>query len=74
MLAEIDAELERLYKELELTLATMQGMKIIMSMKFIAEIGDVRRFKSLEKLAQYAGIAPMPYSSAGKNKDYATKR
>ncbi len=74
MLSEIDAELERLYKELGLTLATMPGMKIIMSMKLIAEIGDIRRFKSSEKLAQYAGIAPMPYGSAGKNKDYATKQ
>ena len=74
MLAEIDSELERLYKELGLTLATMPGMKIIMSMKLIAEIGDIRRFKSSEKLAQYAGIAPMPYGSAGKNKDYATKQ
>ena len=45
-----------------------------MSMKLIAEIGDIRRFKSSEKLAQYAGIAPMPYGSAGKNKDYATKQ
>ncbi len=74
MLAEIDSELERLYKELGLTLATMPGMKIIMSMKLIAEIGDIRRFKSSEKLAQYAGIAPTPYGSAGKNKDYATKQ
>ena len=74
MLAEIDSELERLYKELGLTLATMPGMKIIMSMKLIAEIDDIRRFKSSEKLAQYAGIAPMPYGSAGKNKDYATKQ
>lgn len=70
MLSEIDSELERLYKELGLTLATMPGMKIIMAMKLIAEIGDIRRFKSSEKLAQYAGIAPMPYGSAGKNKPF----
>ena len=74
MLVEIDSELEKLYHELNLTLATMPGMKIIMSMKLVAEIGDIHRFKSSEKLAQYAGIAPMPYGSAGKNKYYAAKQ
>lgn len=73
MLKDIDVELERLYKELGLTLATMPGMKITMSMKLVAEIGDIWRFSSSEKLAQYAGIAPMCYGSAGKNRDYATK-
>lgn len=74
MLVEIDTELEKLYHELNLTLATMPGMKIIMSMKLVAEIGDIHRFKSSEKLAQYAGIAPMPYGSAGKNKYIAAKQ
>ena len=73
-ISEIDAELENLYRELNLTLTTIPGVNTIMAMKLIAEIGNIERFRSSERLAKYAGIAPMPYGSAGKNRDCAAKQ
>ncbi|WP_345787847.1 transposase [Desulfitobacterium dehalogenans] len=40
----------------------------------IAEIGDIRRFANVDKLARYAGIAPIKYSSAGKGKEQSSKQ
>ena len=43
-------------------------------MKILAEIGDIKRFPNANKLAQFAGIAPLHLSSSGKGKDVATKQ
>lgn len=40
----------------------------------MSEIGDVHRFSNPAKLAQFAGIAPIKLSSAGKGKDKAYKQ
>ena len=42
--------------------------------KMLAEIGDIKRFSNANKLAQFAGIAPLHLSSSGKGKDVATKQ
>ena len=42
--------------------------------KMLAEIGDIKRFANANKLAQFAGIAPLHLSSSGKGKDVATKQ
>ena len=41
----------------------MGGVGDILSVKLIAEIGDVRRFHSAKSLVAYAGIDPPPYES-----------
>lgn len=73
-LKEVDVGLERMYETLGCTLHTIPGVNIITAVKILAEIGDVRRFPNKDKLAQFAGIAPMKYSSSGKGKDIATKQ
>ena len=40
----------------------------------LAENGDIKRFRNANKLAQFAGIAPLHLSSSGKGKDVATKQ
>lgn len=40
----------------------------------IAEIGDIRRFPNANKLARFAGIAPVYYGSGGKGKEHKRKR
>ena len=37
-------------------------------------VGDIKRFANANKLAQFAGIAPLHLSSSGKGKDVATKQ
>ena len=43
-------------------------------MKILSEIGDIKHFANDNKLAQFAGIAPLHLSSGGKGKDFVTKQ
>jgi len=70
----IEKELERLYVMLGCTLTTIPGVSLITAVRILAEIGDVNRFSNHNKLAQFAGIAPLRLSSSGKGKDVATKQ
>ena len=56
------------------TLTTIPGVNVITAVKILAEIGDIKRFSNANKLAQFAGIAPLHLSSSGKGKDLATKQ
>jgi transposase len=46
-------------------LRTIPGFDVLMSLAFIAEIGDVRRFKNADQVAAYIGLVPRVYSSGG---------
>jgi transposase len=54
-------------------LTSMKGMDVISAAGFIAEIGDIKRFPSAAKLAQYAALAPVTYASGQTDKKYANK-
>lgn len=73
-LKEVDKQLEQMYHALDCTLITIPGVNIITAVKILAEIGDIRRFSNKDKLAQFAGIAPIRLSSSGKGKDKATNQ
>lgn len=73
-LKEVDKQLEQMYHALSCTLTTIPGVNIITAVKILAEIGNIRRFPNKDKLAQFAGIAPIKLSSSGKGKDKATKQ
>ena len=73
-LAEVDKMLEKMYKMLGCTLTTIPGVNVITAVKILAEIGDIKRFSNANKLAHFAGIAPLHLSSSGKGKDVATKQ
>ena len=73
-LAEVDKMLEKMYDMLHCTLTTIPGINVITAVKILAEIGDIKRFSNANKLAQFAGIAPLHLSSSGKGKDVATKQ
>jgi len=47
----------------------MDGISTVTAAELIAEIGDIRRFSNADKLARFAGIAPVRFSSGGKGKD-----
>lgn len=49
-------------------LMTLPGVGPVVAMTFLAEVGDIRRFKSHRQLAAYAGMIPSLDSSAGKNR------
>ncbi len=55
-------------------LETMSGISFITASSFIAEIGNIERFPNSDKLAKFAGIAPVKFSSAGKGKDQRSRQ
>ena len=73
-LDKVDKMLEKMYKDLGCTLTTIPGVNVITAVKILSEIGDIKRFSNANKLAQFAGIAPLHLSSSGKGKDMATKQ
>jgi len=58
--------LKALIKPLGMQLETMPGINTVTASAFIAEIGDIHRFTNSDKLARYAGIAPVRMGSGGK--------
>ncbi|MGM0219152.1 IS110 family transposase [Enterococcus sp. AZ126] len=62
-----------MYQELGYQLETMSGIDIVTACALVGHIGDIHRFSSADKLANYAGVAPLRFSSAGKGKDVKNK-
>jgi transposase len=73
-LAEIEQAIEELLPVFECTLMTMPGIDIITASKMLSEIGNINRFSNADKLAKFAGIAPVNFSSAGKGNDKPSKQ
>ena len=56
------------------TLMTIPGVDVTTAANMLAEIGDISRFPDANKLAKFAGICPINFSSAGKGKDMCPKQ
>lgn len=65
----IEAELKILMDQLDYKLETMPGIDLVTAAYLVAEIGDVTRFANADKLAKFAGVAPVYFGSGGKGKD-----
>ncbi|HFJ9482973.1 IS110 family transposase [Bacillus cereus] len=70
----IERELKRLVNLLDYQLNTMPGIELVTASALIAEIGDIRRFLNANKLARFAGIAPVYFGSGGKGKAHKSKQ
>ncbi|GLB31973.1 IS110 family transposase [Lacrimispora amygdalina] len=73
-LAGIDKEIEKILLSFDYKLTSMPGIGTSVASKLIAEIGDIRRFPSADKLARFAGVAPVKFSSAGKGKEQSSRQ
>ena len=69
----MDREIEVVIQKTGYKLHTFIGIDKILSAKIISEIGNIDRFKSADKLARYAGIAPVSFSSGKKDKNVNNK-
>lgn len=65
-IAIVEKELKPWVEETGIKLCTLTGVDIVTAAKLIAEIGDINRFASSDKLAKCAGIAPQQKSSGKK--------
>ena len=59
-------EIKTASKSTRLSIRTMPGIELVAASALIAEIEDVRRFPNANKLARFAGIAPVYFGSGGK--------
>jgi transposase len=55
-------------------LGTIDGIDTVTACKLVGIIGDIQKFKSPDKLASYAGIAPVEKSSGKSSKKYRNIR
>ncbi len=44
----------------------MKGINLVTACHLISEIGDIKSFPNSDKLASFAGVSPVNFSSAGK--------
>lgn len=72
LIKETEVQLRQVLAETDFKLQSMDGINIVTAAELIAEIGDVHRFLNADKLARFAGIAPVRFSSGGKGKDKAS--
>jgi len=72
-LERIDKLQKKLLKEIDYHLETLPGVNTVTACALIGQIGDISRFKSADKLANYAGVAPLCFSSGGKGKNVQNK-
>ena len=70
----VERELKELMSLLDFQLDSMPGIDLVTASALIAEIGDVRRFPNANKLARFAGIAPVYFGSGGKGKEQKSKQ
>lgn len=70
---EIDIELINLYNKIGKKIHTFPCLTKLTSAYILAEIGNINRFSSSSKLAKYAGIAPIDFSSGGNDKSFKNK-
>lgn len=62
-LAELDAEIEGVMERLPQYITSIPGVGPVTGATILAEIGDVHRFATPEKLVAYAGIDPVVYQT-----------
>jgi hypothetical protein len=73
-LVEIEKQIERMLIQFECTLTSISGVDIVTAAKLLSEIGDINRFPNPDRLASFAGIALVKFSSAGKGKEKSSKQ
>lgn len=71
--AEVAAQVESIaqeepYREAVRTLCAFKGIKTLIALSFIAEIGDFRRFSSAAQFMAFLGLVPSEHSSGGKRR------
>ncbi|MEW9702959.1 IS110 family transposase [Paenibacillus sp. SI8] len=73
-ITEFDAKLRDMLEQIGCQLHTITGVDVVTSAELVSEIGDISRFVNADKLARYAGIAPIFAGSGSKGKYYKSKQ
>lgn len=73
-IVKVEKEMGKLLELLGYKLETIPGIDTVTASALVAGMGDINRFPNADKLARFAGIAPVNFSSAGKGKDKKSKQ
>ncbi len=73
-LGRVEEEISELMKQLGFQLESMTGIDLVTAAELVAEIGDIHRFATPDKLARFAGIAPIIVGSGNKVRNYKSKQ
>ena len=68
---EIEAEIKSIMDEINSPILSIPGISYRMGAMIIAEIGDIGRFDSPDKILAYAGLSPTTYQSGQLQSSYA---
>lgn len=60
---EVEERLAQLMEEMSQHIMTIPGIKLVTGAAILSEIGDIKRFASIEKLVAFAGIDPSVYQT-----------
>lgn len=71
---EVDIQLATIMPKTRYKLETMPGINLNTASHIVSEIGDIHRFSNADKLARFAGIAPVHFSSGGKGKELRSRQ
>ncbi|MDF9845510.1 transposase [Paenibacillus sp. PastH-2] len=69
-----EGEIRKLTDQLGFQLESMTGIDLVTAAELVAEIGDIYRFATPDKLARFAGIAPVIVGSGNKVRNYKSKQ
>lgn len=66
---EVENNIRHIMQKLGFKMNTFTGIDDVTASAIVAEVGDISRFTSANKLAKYAGLTPSQMSSGGRGKD-----
>lgn len=70
-ITEIESEIKRIMDEIDSPLLGIPGVGFRMAAMILAEIGDISRFDSPDKLLAFSGVSPSTYQSGKMDNAYA---
>jgi len=70
----LEAGMSDFLRTFNCTLTSMHGIDVVSAAQLLSCIGDIKKFATPAKLARYAGIAPVSYSSGKKDLQFASQR
>lgn len=70
----IEKEIQNILSQLDYKLETMIGIDLVTAASFIAEIGDISRFSSADKLSKFSGVSPVTFSSGEKDRVFKSRQ
>lgn len=73
-ISKIEKEIKKLMKMLPYKLETMIGVDFVTAASLIAEIDNIERFSSADKLAKFMGVAPVSRSSGDTERNIRNRR